>query len=271
MRHPLWGLAAAALAALILTGCGSSPAPTNHPSSNASKGQKAQGVTGLIPSAKWTCASNAPPGPGGTGIIVSTAQTMGSVTWYAAAQQQKGCVVVYRSSGSNWQRASVVLASGDGVSAVDMLFVNPHDGWVLAPGFPGAGQVPWALYHTTDGGTTWTSQPVKKGSPFPTSNMNLEMAFTSPSDGWLSGLNGFYYPPKVFLYHTTDGGASWTVTSFAVPTKDGPNLQYANPPVFTDRLHGTMTVTGRVSGSPSTTLTYTTQNSGVTWTLLGGQ
>jgi hypothetical protein len=60
------------------------------------------------------------------------------------------------------------------------------------PGLPKTG--PDILIHSTDGGRTWTSSPLPRGSltPYPVSN----------DVAW--GLSGV-------VYRTTDGGRTWTV------------------------------------------------------------
>lgn len=273
MQRTVWILPLTVGLALWLSGCGASGPKAQVPQHRqASTTGTHSGQQALVPAARWTCSSPAPPAPGAAATIAGSGQTLDGRLWQAAALRQKGCLVVYRSAdgGRHWSRTVVVPSSGDGVTSLDLLFVDPRHGWILAPGFPAASQAPWQLYHTTDGGAHWTHQPLSARTPFPSADEAIEMAFSSPRDGWLTGLNGFYAPPRVFLYRTVDGGNRWTVVSFPVPPKLAAGLQYANPPVFTDSLHGTMTVTGGV-GQGRTILTYTTQDGGSTWTLLGGQ
>lgn len=261
----------AVVAAILLAGCGSAaPSAQTSPSTRhvPSKAGPAHPVT--VPLAVWSCSSAAPPAAGLSHRIQRATQTMGQVTWEAIAQEQKGCLTLYRTSdgGQHWQRTGVVASSPDGVSGIDLLFIDRSHGWILAPGFPGAGQMPWALYHTTNGGGSWTHQPTASSSPFPSRNEPLEMAFESPRDGWLTGLSALYAPPEVVIYHTANGGDSWTLTSFSVPQKYASSVQYANPPAFTSGEDGTLTVDG-TSGGRRTTLTYVTRDGGLHWTLQG--
>jgi len=68
-------------------------------------------------------------------------------------------------------------------------FVNTQVGWCLSGYGP--------IFHTTDGGTTWTSQ----GEEF--SNTILEdIYFVDANNGWAVGEEGT-------IIHTTDGGKTW--------------------------------------------------------------
>ena len=64
-----------------------------------------------------------------------------------------------------------------------------------------------ALYKSTDGGLTWGlagNIPVRRGDFFA-----FDVHFRSRTDGWIVGAD--YLPPyDDFLWHTTDGGATWT-------------------------------------------------------------
>jgi photosystem II stability/assembly factor-like uncharacterized protein len=96
---------------------------------------------------------------------------------------------------------------------------------------------------TVDGGLIWQSAPWPDLSDRP--------VFTDGADGWVFGQVGG-------LYHTTDGGATWS--SVAVP---GGPYQDIGSPTFTDPSSGTL-VGQEVSSTGAVVLA--TADGGATWT-----
>lgn len=178
-----------------------------------------------------------------------------------------GCIGLRRSTdaGATWASSSVTRALGYGIALLEMQFVDRHDGWILATGFPGASQAPRTLFRTVDGGALWSAVAAKQ--PFPESDTNVVWGFTSPSAGWMVTVNPFYGPPaRVFVYHSTDGGQTWSQSSFAVPEADSFAQFSPELPVLTADGRGTLKIDASQSAT-STTLVYTTANGGRTWTL----
>lgn len=60
------------------------------------------------------------------------------------------------------------------------------------------------LYRTTDGGVHWQKYTVPEGTQ--------SVAFITPLEGWLAGAvsNGNGHQQRDIIYHTIDGGATWT-------------------------------------------------------------
>lgn len=260
---------------LLVAGCSAAPtkAKVHHPKPVA-QGKKHNTI------AAWTCASPAPPsqesgtrtGNGGPIIASTGLMTLGQQSFEAAGVDQQGCITFYASQGSaSWRgyRVTSNATHGDGVTVIRMFLLDATQGWLLASGFPGAGQDPTFLFRTTDGGKTWQAEPTVQGTPFPGTDEPLHMVFYSPSDGWITGLNGFYVPSRVEVYHTTNGGASWTLVTFSIPQEDENLLGQgeALPPVFQDSRQGTLRVTGSANGNATTLLVYGTSDGGETWTL----
>lgn len=96
---------------------------------------------------------------------------------------------VYRSAdgGQTW---TVGGAAPPGLAAADLDFSTPLDGWVAGAGFSEA-----AVFHTTDGGDSWT--PI---TDFLGSYVSVDF---EGQNGWAANVGGLYY-------RTTDGGANWT-------------------------------------------------------------
>jgi hypothetical protein len=197
----------------------------------------------------WTCASTAPPSPY-QNEISGTSQD--GAPWKVAADDGHSCVVFYAKTAHGWRSSTIAtdVLSGGGAYVEQVQFVDSMHGFVLIAGSPGAGQDPRALYATQDGGATWTRMPVDN-QPFPGSDTEVTMRFTSPTDGWLVTLNAFYTPTRVYVYHTTDGGATWTATYALVPvsSQSPPNgLRVALPPTFQNAQDGTIEVVSQWSG-----------------------
>lgn len=116
------------------------------------------------------------------------------------------------------------------------------------------------LYHTTDGGYTWTSAAV------PFSNASLQ--FSDPRNGVaLVGLGVGAGSMAVAFFTTTDSGASWNRTYINDPTVSGagdslPLGGLKGAFAFSDPLHGW--VGGNIPMNDTFYL-YATENGGTTW------
>jgi len=95
---------------------------------------------------------------------------------------------VYRSddAGSTWTTGD---ATPPGLDANDLDFTTLLDGWVTGTGFGSA-----AVFHTTDGGDSWTPVPGFLGAYVA---VDFESAY-----GWAANVSGRFY-------RTTDDGANW--------------------------------------------------------------
>lgn len=95
---------------------------------------------------------------------------------------------VFRSSdsGASWTGGG---STPSGLSAADLHFTTLLDGWVIGSGF-GAG----ALFHTTDGGDTWT--------PVTTFAGGYKAVDFEGINGWAANVGGRYY-------RSTDSGDTW--------------------------------------------------------------
>lgn len=126
-----------------------------------------------------------------------------------------------------------------------------------------ATDAPALTTRTRDGGLTWRSPPVDSEQPFPSSDTDVNMRFTSASDGWLVTVNDFYHPGRVFVYRMTDGGETWTETDFALPADArSSDFPEATTPMFQNALDGTIRVLSQWRGI----LFFTTTDGGKHWT-----
>lgn len=89
-----------------------------------------------------------------------------------------------------WTNIGGSLPSGTGTSSLsDLYFVSANEGWICSSA---AGEI----YHTTDGGNTFTTQTTQ----YYTNAIHM----LDSSEGYAGGYNGR-------VYRTTDGGATWNV------------------------------------------------------------
>jgi photosystem II stability/assembly factor-like uncharacterized protein len=109
-----------------------------------------------------------------------------------------GVILVTSDGGSTWSTRTLPLWTSQwSIDAVD--FINPNEGWALVSG---------RLYHTDNGGRTWTL--VNANLPPPPLNV------LQPSSlDFVDASNGFWATGSQLL-KTTNGGHSWTVIQTTV-------------------------------------------------------
>jgi photosystem II stability/assembly factor-like uncharacterized protein len=134
---------------------------------------------------------------------------------------------VWRTSdaGATWTGSEPIDASDLGPSDFfapsDLHFSNAEHGFFVAHLGVGMNHDYFAVYTTADGGATWTFVfgPQSDG---PQSCGKTGLRFVDAAHGWLTGdCQGV--APGLFLYATSDGGATWTPASLPPPA-DGPDL-----------------------------------------------
>ena len=181
--------------------------------------------------------------------------------------------------GQTWQ-SSLLNASHLETPA---LFVDGLHGWAFATDhFPGpdpgsayiGGQI--ALYRTSDGGKTWqrigsgpsTSQLASTSDDaygIPPFAASARMSFVTPSTGWIIGTASHAdLSDYSWLYLTHDGGNSWHQVALSFPATA---LALWTPTFFTEQegLFPVLT-SGPAPQYAHTTMLYTTQDGGQTWT-----
>jgi photosystem II stability/assembly factor-like uncharacterized protein len=127
--------------------------------------------------------------------------------------------------------------------------------WQLCIGGAAAGSSEKYLFHTADGGVTWTLiSRTTLGNPtpeagvgdLPNGNAVVQILFLDATHGWM-GLSS----PGVNLFRSQDGGVTWTAVPVFPPSVPVTSIG------FTDAMHGTVV-------TPEGT--WTTSDGGVTWT-----
>lgn len=220
----------------------------------------------------WTCASQRPLSPYRneiSGYLPNGSQ------WVVEADAARGCVMFYHGQNGDWESSVVATQTfsppWSGAYLEQAQFLDSRHGFMLIGGSAGAGELPRVLFSTRDGGSTWRSLPVDSEQPFPGSDTVVTMRFTSPADGWLVTVNDFYRPDRLYVYHTTDGGETWTDTYTALPGYYG-TVAYrrAQPPTFTSAQDGTLEILSvpAPSGGYSPSLIFRTMDGGLHWTFV---
>ena len=192
----------------------------------------------------------------------------------AVVVNQEGRTYITADGGSTWTAA--VEKPADLTSAEDVHFTSPLDGWVIGQGF-GSG----ALYHTMDGGVSWSPVTDFLGSYVAIDVVganiwaaNVGGVFYKSSDGgntWIQGeLPGFpqqiqdmdFFSESVgyaagwggYVSRTIDGGINWDVLTT-------PNSEHH----FTDIY---LSGTNELWLSTNNNVAYYTANGGESWAVL---
>jgi len=156
--------------------------------------------------------------------------------------------------GASWY--NVTPASLSGIQATSF-FLDANIGWVT---IPGSNPTSGTLFHTTDGGLTWTSTSVPFGGG--------SIKFVDPMNGWeLVGLSGGMSHEAVAIFRTSDGGTTWSQELINDPTVSGstdslPLSGDKNGIAALDANHGW--VTG-AQPSGDFIYIYMSQDGGTTW------
>ncbi len=130
------------------------------------------------------------------------------------------------------------VASSPSIRALDML--DPNNGWALTD---------TGVVRTMDGGTTWYN-----ATPGGLNGAPASPFFLNTTTAWLAAGTGD--PSTGTLYHTTDGGATWSTTT--VPFGGG-SLD------FVDALHGWELIGLNAGMSHEAVAVYRTSDGGATW------
>lgn len=142
-------------------------------------------------------------------------------------------------------------------------FLDPQHAWLIYHGDAIPVEGPWDVWHTTDGGQSWTtasiSAPTQEGLTL------IEALFVDANNGWVLGQ---IYPGmnQVFavLYASSDAGATWQTVSNPMPAS---GLAETNLPGSYSLPFGEQPLTfisPEVGFAGGDTL-YKTQDGGRTW------
>jgi len=212
-----------------------------------------------------------------------------STGWVAVGLLDAPDITVFRTfnAGQTWQESTIHYTSHvysiKGV--VDFTFINTRDGWIMAGLGFAAGSEGIVIFHTTDGGATWTiassTNPQGDSAPgaLPFGGDKTGLSFLNASTGWITGAEPNNIP---WLYVSHDGGRTWQHQSLQPPPHQSWVFPYLARPTFFNATDGVLPVYtiidcksscpphhGELYGS----YIYVTRDGGITWhstTLLAG-
>jgi photosystem II stability/assembly factor-like uncharacterized protein len=171
---------------------GNQPPPPPHPNPDVSAIPALPPPT-PVPSVEITSASKpsapseeaAAPSPP-LAAIAASGSAVGRLSGFGAWAIRDNTMLCTKDGGNSWQKVTGVPAT---VQFTSVFFVTPQLGWAV--GYRGA------IFHTEDGGGTWTTQNSGIRDSL------LSVAFPTPRSGWIVGADGT-------ILHTADGGKTWT-------------------------------------------------------------
>jgi photosystem II stability/assembly factor-like uncharacterized protein len=127
-------------------------------------------------------------------------------------------VKIYRTAdaGARWDESELVLQEEiQGITSMEL--VGDTYGWLLATRGVGAGNDWVDLYHTQDGGASWSflsgsESEVNPAGGISSGGLKTGLSFSSPESGWLTGSAPI---DLIYLFRTLDGGRTWQARSLA--------------------------------------------------------
>ena len=169
-----------------------------------------------------------------------------------------GLLLKTADGGNTWREVTPVVAQAD---AINGAFLDGQTAWLV---FSTSGQINnlVVIYHTTDGGLTWT---YNKGGPIYTQVVGdttwAIFAALDASNIWMM-IRGVYMGAGTHynheLFQTTDGGATWT-------SQDGEISDDYTGMVFADPNFGIRTLQTAGFYGPGAPTYDATLDGGVTW------
>lgn len=203
----------------------------------------------------------------------------GGATWYSVTapgistvrnaffqNATKGWVLttdsIYRTvdGGATWAHYSVPFNGGY------LQFLDDMNGFVLSGELSGMHKHAVYLYQTSDGGATWAlryaNDPSQPNNTLPFSGHKNGMTFRDTSTGWVGGY--IPSPGTVYLYKTTNGGATWAQQSIALPAGyESADINVTSPTFFGP--NDAILPVWATGGAGSAMFIYVTHDGGATW------
>lgn len=167
--------------------------------------------------------------------------------------------------GMQWKTNPVPFGSGD------LYFLDDANGWMMVYAGAGAGSMAVKFYQTRDGGVTWTkvysNLPTDADATqgLPASGVKSGFTAVSMQEAWVSGQ--IAATNRVYLYHTVDGGRTWSEVDPHLPF-GGEAMYLTQPPVFFGSEIGLLPTMAGSEGSGM--FIFITQDGGKTWTAGAG-
>ena len=174
---------------------------------------------------------------------------------------------LYRTTdgGLQWSEYSVPFGSGD------LHFLDEENGWFMLNVGAVAGSMAVKFYQTIDGGAHWTQvysnvpTETDAGDSLPVSGIKTGFTPVSMQEAWVTGQTSA--PNTIYLYHTTDGGHTWSIVDPGL-SFGGESQYLTQPPVFFGSQIGLLPTMAGSEGAG--TFFFITQDGGNSWTPSAG-
>jgi photosystem II stability/assembly factor-like uncharacterized protein len=175
--------------------------------------------------------------------------------------------LIYRTQdgGRNWEE-SILIYEEDVQGIVSLETLDDQLGWLLVTRGLGAGNEWVDLYHTQDGGVSWShlAWSNTEADPYgsiPSGGLKSGISFSDRHSGWIAGSAPI---DAVYLLRSLDGGQTWQPYPLSLPEEvavSGPS----SPPIFFDEQQGVLAVgVYTVTDAPGLVF-FWTQDGGETW------
>lgn len=222
----------------------------------------------------WVDASPLKPS-GGQTVEYQVTALNSLVAWVASsdatAGASPGTTRIFRTvdAGRTWKSTAI-----SSESAISISFVNAGDGWVLANEGGAAGSMEVDIYHSTDGGQTWSkvesTRARDESSGLPFAGDKTGLTFLNATKGWVTG--SIAADDWMYLFVTVDAGRTWRQQGLPVPPQLTPHWNdWTMPPTFFTARDGILPVLystqGKANGNTlQAVVCYVTHDGGTTWT-----
>jgi photosystem II stability/assembly factor-like uncharacterized protein len=212
---------------------------------------------------------------GGQTVVYQVTALSSRVAWVAPsdaiAGAPPGTVQICRTvdGGRTWRSTALPAES-----TISIDFVNARDGWVLLNEGGAAGSMEVDIYHSTDGGGTWTRVESTKvndeSSGLPFAGDKTGLTFLDTTRGWATG--NIASDDWMYLYVTNDGGRRWQQERLRLPPRATPHWNdWTMSPMFFTGRDGILPVFYAIMNEAhrdiaAVVVFYVTHDGGTTWT-----
>ncbi len=170
---------------------------------------------------------------------------------------------LYRTSdgGLTWEAFETPFSAGD------MEFLDENNGWMMADLGIGAGSMAIAIFHTNNGGETWsrtyTNDPNIEGAgdTLPLGGIKVTMVPLDMNSAWVGGV--IYSSGSTYLFRTDDGGKTWSQVTMMLPANAQSSELTIEQVKFFSPTQGFLVI--RLTSTTQETIVFTTSDGGETW------
>lgn len=133
----------------------------------------------------------------------------GEIAWICQSALDSATLYSSSDSGRSWQIHTLNFPCGQ------MSFLNASEGYILSDNGVGAGSHYVSIYHTSDGGLNWDLRFSHDPSSaddhgLPSGGIKSAFVYLDTNIGLVAGSQPV--PGSVYLYHTDNGGTSWSLS-----------------------------------------------------------